>query len=362
MKSIIFQFPLLLSLLCSSVTRADWNPIVLNAIKWTSNNQDIQSIRYTQNEGILRLPMKYYGGIDTNVDGIISEKEITNFNEWVQQHIPEDYCGPIALDYEKPWWKELRAETISQERLNELITVYVKGLRIAKSTRPKAQWGYFGLPARRNTTNKWLERGLSLEPIISSSNALYPSIYNCKPGIDITRSVEEHVSKILEEAAGQIPVYVFVSPRYCGQGDDKSMFIPDDVFLHHTNAAMRASWTDADGIPHRIRGLVLWDGYEYTNAEEWGELDLRHERYFKLLHALVNAWKKAMTGKLVIDAPMILATCEGGLPEPQNSGDDFNVRGTRMTIINQLNDDRVRDDRLGNERIPAGRIPTGRKD
>ena len=300
MKPILLRFSSMSVFLSCAISSADWNPIVLNAVKWTSNNQDMQTITYLKREQILRLPMKYYGGVDIDVDGVIDDKDISKFNEWVRLHIPETYDGPVVMDYETPWWTELRSKTITQERLRALTSVYVQGLQVAQTARPKAQWGYFGLPSRRNTSSGWLNQGLSLEPIITNSNALFPSIYDCNPGEDRTKHVEQHIATILKDAGGIIPVYVFVSPRYCGQDGDKSMFIPDEIFLRHANAAMRATWTDVDGIQHRIKGLILWDAYGYSTVKEWSALDMKHKRYFQLLSALVDAWKNAMDGKLVL--------------------------------------------------------------
>ena len=321
MRPIFTLFFTSLQMLWSVVCFADWNPVILNGIKWTSTNQDIQTIAYTTEVGISRLPVKYSGGIDTNIDGIIEEGEITRFHDWVSQNVPQNYNGPIALDYERPWWDELKAETITQNRLDQIISVYVQGLDIATSIRPEAQWGYYGLPTLRNTQESWLSQGLSLEPLISNSRALYPYIYNCTPEKNVTKRIEKHVSEVLREARGNIPVYVFVSPTYCGQNKEERFPIPDEVFLRDANAAMKAKWTDENGIQYRIKGIVLWDGYKYVNDEDFSTIDLQHKRYFTLLEALTRAWKKAMTGVKVVTGPALLENAQKGLPEPNNSGD-----------------------------------------
>lgn len=350
------------SILCCvslhSTATADWNPVVLNGIKWTAPHQGIQTIEYTESVGILRLPIKYYGGVDANADGIINETDIEKFKAWVATHIPEGYSGPIGLDYEKPFWEELRAETISQKRLQEIEAVYVQGLKIAKATRPNAFWGYYGLPTRRNTTAAWQNQGLSLEPIIANSGVVFPSIYNCNRGKDRTKDVKRQVSVVLKEAAGRMPVYAFVTPRYCGEGGDRSLFVPDDLFLKQANAAMKAVWVDAHGVEHRIKGLVLWDAYGYTPEDEWGQLDETHRHNFKMLQALVNAWSKAMVGIEVIDAPVLFDASEQGLPVPLNSAETLENKSMYGSGSNRSQ----RNTRESAQEEPNGRISSGRLD
>jgi hypothetical protein len=346
----ITSFSMLLPVACF----ADWKPIILNGIKWTSANQDIQTIAYTTDTEIFRLPVKYYGGIDTNIDGILDEKEITRFHEWVSQYVPQNYTGPIALDYERPWWDELKAETITQNRLDQILSVYVQGLNIATSIRPEAQWGYYGLPTLRNTQESWLNQGLSLEPLISNSRALYPYIYNCTPDKNVTKRIENHVSEVLREARGTIPVYVFISPTYCGQNKEERFSIPDEVFLRDANAAMRAKWTDENGVQHRIKGIVLWDGYKYVKVEDFNSIDLQHKRYFVLLEALTQAWKKAMKGIEVVDGPASLEDAQKGLPEPSNSGDTITAVSHRNASYR--NSPEREHDRVESDRVPSNRI------
>ncbi|HIB51358.1 MAG TPA: hypothetical protein EYO40_08850 [Phycisphaerales bacterium] len=137
--------------------QSDWSPQVYNAIKWTAPNQGQLTIDYTSNEGISRVPIAYHGGVDMDASGEITDKNILAFKQWVEQQIPQNYCGPIVLDYEQPWWKELRAQSILPERLHEILSVYIQGMDIAKQTRPDAQWGYWGIPGLRHTTARWRE-------------------------------------------------------------------------------------------------------------------------------------------------------------------------------------------------------------
>ena len=145
-------------------------------------------------------------------------------------------------------------------------------------------------------------------------------------------------------------MYAFVTPRYCGEGGDRSLFVPDEIFLQRANTALKSYWTDEDGKQHRIKGLVLWDAYGYTPEEEWGELDEIHKHYFELLQALVSAWSESMQGTDVVVDPSTYADSQQGLPEPINSGINLDIPQDKQS---------VEGDRPDDNRVPSGRLPGG---
>ncbi|MDP7005838.1 MAG: hypothetical protein QF718_06480 [Phycisphaerales bacterium] len=345
----------------AKTSSGDWSPMVYNAIKWTAPNQGKQTISYTTSMGITRVPMAYHGGVDWNESGEITEKNIERFSDWVNQNIPIDYCGPVVMDYEKPWWKELSSKDISPERLQDILEVYIEGIRVALRAAPNAQWGYWGLPIMRNTSESWINRGLSLEPLLSSCIALYPDAYDSSRGKNNSGLTKKHIERVLAASGGRMPVYVYVSPRFTGEGGDRSYFVPDDVFLRQVNSAMQAVWIDSDGNQHRIQGLILWDSYGFTSENEWEMLDIRHTRYFKLLQALVTAWEKAMIGKNVIVTPSKKSICQYGLPEPQNSGEILKKSGGQKIRDDRVQEERTTDGRIREDKVQSGRIPSGRE-
>lgn len=302
--------------------------------------------------------MAYHGGVDTNSSGEISNRNISVFTDWVQTYLPDNYCGPVVMDYEQPWWKELLSREILPERLQEILSVYIQGIQTAKEILPTAQWGYWGLPALRNTSNNWLAQGHSLEPLLAQCNALYPDVYNCTPGKDRTKLAQQHISKVLEEAAGRMPVYVFASVRYCGPEVEHSDFVPAEIFLKQVNAALRASWTDENGVQHRVKGIILWDAYGFSQESDWEELDQKHAYFFELLHHLSLAWENAMKNKHVETGELDSTECIYGLPEPINSsGSIFDKRTKEKS--NRLNSDEIQEP-IENDRIPSGRIRSDR--
>lgn len=344
--SIIVSF-----LLCHAFvppTHCDWEPKIYNCIKWTAANQGKLTIEYTSQVGITRVPMAYHGGVDTNASGEITEKNIRQFTAWVREVLPRDYCGPVVMDYEQPWWKELRAKTIDPERLQAILSVYIKGMQVARDLQPTSQWGYWGFPCLRHSSDDWLEQPVTLEPLIGKCKALYPDVYNCSPGVDRTAQAEEHISTVLKLAAGRMPVYAFVSMRYCGKDVDHSVFVPEDIFLRQVNAAMQASWTDDLGTQHKIKGIILWDAYGFSPESEWGELDKKHKTYFEMLQALSKAWAEAMHGKSVVVGPPLSEECMYGLAEPRNSSE---------AIYDKAID--RRDTEIQEESAPDTRVPSG---
>ena len=341
------------TVLCNSFVAAsfcDWKPIIYNSIKWTAADQGVLTITYTTEHGITRVPIAYHGGVDTNASGEITDKNISHFTEWADETLPTNYCGPVVLDYEEPWWKELQAKTILPDRLREILGVYSEGIRVAHNIRPSSQWGYWGLPLLRNTSESWTDQGLSLEPLISSCNALYPDVYNCTPGLDRSRQAEQHISNVLQLAAGRMPVFVFASVRYCGPDVGHSDFVPDEIFLKQVNAALRASWIDEFGNQHRIKGIILWDNYGFSQESEWGSLDQKHKYYFELLEALSEAWEKSMKGKKVIVGPPKPEVCQYGLSEPANSGETIFIRANRE------HPQEMKEVIQENTRVPSGRV------
>ena len=207
----------------------------------------------------------------------------------------------------------------------------------------------------RSTGTLWLEQGNSLEPLLSKCPALYPEVYDSNKDGDGSTLAQKHIAKVLEQAGGRMPVYVFVSHRYTGQGGDRSFFISSDAFLKQANAAMKAVWIDKDGIQHKIQGLVLWDSYGFSPEKDWQDLDQKHKHYFELLQALVNAWKMEVAGKVVQTGLSDSSFCQYALPEPSNSVSELKS-GPQSTDENKKIHPEVESDRVGSGRIRSNRI------
>ena len=267
----------------------DPSPRVLDGIKYTEIERQGALTRQTcRRLGIPTVPIAYHGGVDTNADGVISENNIARFTEWVDRTIPRERTMPAVLDYEQPWWDELTAESIEPDRLREILDVYLEGLVVAEQLRPDVDWGYWGLPAMRHTSEKWRAQGLSLDALLSRQGAVYPAAYDCNPGSG-SDEFGRYATRALESCGGRLPVWVFINTRYCGQRGDRSRFIPVDEVLANAQAILTAEWTDPSGGVHRVAGIVVWDTYGWSDEESWGELDRHNADLFSRLHALAEA-------------------------------------------------------------------------
>ncbi|HIO20361.1 MAG TPA: hypothetical protein EYN11_04620 [Phycisphaerales bacterium] len=348
---------LVVATLSSSVVHAQWNLQIYNAIKWTAGNQGADTISYTTYEGITRVPLAYHGGVDTNASGEITDRNIDQFTNWVHNTVSSDYCGPIVLDYEQPWWRELSDIDLDEIKLQEILTVYIEGAQVAKQVLPNAQWGYWGLPSLRSSGPAWTDRGLSFQALASQCAALYPDIYDSNPNNELLTQTRNHIEKVLKLANGKIPVYVFASPRFTGQHGDHSQFIPDDVFLRKANAALQARWIDDSGVQHRIQGIILWDSYSFSEESEWNELDEKHKHYFQLLQALKKAWCNSMQGTVVETDLPPFPSAQYGLSEPQNSLDTL---GTNHQVVDAPSIQTREKPAKENDRVSSGRVPSDR--
>ncbi len=352
-RNLYILFFVIAAIFCTQKsTYSDWNPQVYNAIKWTAPNQAKSTLAYATTHGITRVPIAYHGGVDWDESGDITKHNIERFTKWINNHVPSEYCGPIVMDYERPWWKELGARTILPDRLQEILSVYAQGIQVAREVLPNAQWGYWGLPLLRNTGKIWTEHGLSMNSLTSRCTALYPDVYDSNREADSSELAEKHITKVLELAAGQMPVYVFVSPRYSGQGGDHSFFVPHESFLKQANAAMKAVWVDGDGVQHRIQGLILWDSYGFTPESEWGDLDQKHTYYFQLLEAIVKAWAKELGETKVETCLSSTSFCQYALPEPTNSASELGNKTEKRPIEEETE---IRPQRE-HDRVESGRV------
>ena len=269
------------------VTDAASSPVLYDTIKYSEADQGEATKKTLARLGIPTIPIAYHGGVDWNQNGEITPDDRRLFKKWIDATIPENATGPAVMDYEQPWWDELSARTLDPDELDRIQAIYIDGLAEAKSLRPKLQWGYWGLPTMRNVSKGWSEQGLSIEPLMQASGALYPSAYDCAPG-DNADEFRRHIERVLKANKDERPVIVFLNMRFCGQNKDRSKFIPLDELLENAHAVLNATWTDPEGTVHHVDGIALWDAYIWSEEADWPALDRLHSEAFTRLHALVD--------------------------------------------------------------------------
>ena len=270
-----------------SASEPESAPVLYDTIKYSAQGQGATTRKTLDRLGIPTIPIAYHGGVDWNQDGEITPDDRRLFRKWVDATIPVNATGPAVMDYEQPWWDELSARTLEPEKLESILKIYIDGLAEAKSIRPKLQWGYWGLPTMRNVSKGWSDQGLSVEPLMNASGAIYPSAYDCNPDLN-SEEFKRHIERVLEANRGERPVIVFLNLRFCGQNKDRTKFIPIDELLENAHAVLEATWTDPEGTVHRIDGITLWDAYIWSEEEDWPALDRLHSEAFSKLHSLVE--------------------------------------------------------------------------
>jgi len=268
---------------------------LLNAIKPPPRGNGPELTDAIERLHIKTLPLAYQVDIDPGKDGVFSGSDRQKLRGWIRANVRRRYGGPACLDYEHPFWRELADTTTSPERLAQILNLYRKVLRAAKSGRRLVKWGFFGIPRKLNFTGQteaWRQRVLSFSDLMRSSGAAFPSIYDSHVGDaggQHLEAIRNFVSLCLE-AACDIPVYLFVSGRYHRRTGltGEARWIPDDEFCAHVNSGLEARWKDAINIEHRVAGIVLWDSYGGDPEETWPSMDQRHAHQVLLLHDLIG--------------------------------------------------------------------------
>jgi hypothetical protein len=179
--------------------------------------------------------------------------------------IPPDYTGYACLDWENPVFGWLKEDPDSPE-FRKAIESMTALIRYAKRMRPRAQWGFYGLPlrARWNRDEKWRGWARALAPLIAEVDVLYPSVYDLyrdgeqsRPGAD-EAYVRDNVQLALE-IAGDRPVLAYVMRRYHNSNKlYQRQRIPADELTRHVRAAFQA---EHEG--RRAKGIVWW------GADDW---------------------------------------------------------------------------------------------
>ena len=255
---------------------------------------DGPQVRRTAKE--LRIPMHIVNyDVDHHRDGRFDDLDKRRFARWIDINVPPDSHQIITLDYEKPYLKELRNyRDLPPERLKEIVAVYREILDFAKARRPKARWGFWGLPMRQYAMKEgWKQRIKELgELLLKYQDVVFLVINDHRigdhRGLDLT-AIRTYVELSLA-AAGDRPVYAYVRGRYGGR-PQKFQWIPDDEFRANIEAALDARWNDGKQ-ERRLAGIVFWDGFKdrrTTNPATPEQLDALYAHQLKIVHDAVRA-------------------------------------------------------------------------
>jgi hypothetical protein len=170
------------------------------------------------------------------------------------------------------WWDQI-FHASNQAQMDVIIDFYIVGIDYARSLRPDARFGYWGLPMKHQTAEDYT--GPTLRRLLLAQGAVFPDTYEWNPGGNDYSRLRRHVEGTIRLVAGTVPVYVQMSPRWkitnsdCLSGSAECM--PSHCGLHSNEEILRdqaraildAEWTAPDGTVCRAAGLALWDAYVY---------------------------------------------------------------------------------------------------
>ena len=289
------------------------DPVLLDAIYYddlsrsqqrrdlaTELNQGSQTRTWTSSNEIAVLPISINGAVDYYEDGVIDEADKDKFRTWMDATVPADYDGPICLDLEGSWWPIL--DSSNQAVMDTAIDFYIEGLEYAKSLRPNAKIGYWGIPKKSHSKEN--STTASIDRLLQASTGLFPDVYEYNPNANDATRLEERVEKCIQMVNGEIPVYAVSFPRYSINSSGCSHFHTTPEFMRdQVQSTLDAVWTDASGHDHRVNGVALWDAYvfvsmytdNWTNMSNedrkahWDYVDALHVEFLSNMKSSVDA-------------------------------------------------------------------------
>jgi hypothetical protein len=186
--------------------------------------------------------------------------------------IPAEFDGYAVLDWEVPVFRWIKKGPGTPE-FDRAVANMLEALRLARSLRPNAKWGYYGLPRKEYWARNeaWREESRALQPLVAEVDALFPSVYDhYRDGID-RKTEKEHayirdnVAMALEVADGK-PVFAYVTHRYHGSNEKAGK---DRIPLDELKGNVRAVF-EAEHQGRKATGVIYW------GVEEWKVVKLGH--------------------------------------------------------------------------------------
>ena len=263
-------------------------------------NQGEFAQAWASSNNVATQPM-VYGGADWDHDNDLTEEDKANFVIWMDETVPADYSGPICLDLEGQWWPMF--DTTSQSVMDVVIDRFIEQLEYAKSLRPNAKIGFWGLPKKSHTNPA--NQTASIQRLLDASTAIFPDVYENNVGGNDASRLQLHIERAIEMVDGKVPVYAQTFPRYknINTGTRNVFFSQEEFMRDQVQSSLDAVWTDSDGVEHRVSGVSLWDAYSFVAAytdgwsgmsmeerkEVWNDIDHLHVEYLTNMKVAVDS-------------------------------------------------------------------------
>jgi len=240
-------------------------------------NQGEFAQAWASSNNVATQPM-VYGGVDWDHNNDLTEEDKANFVIWMDETIPADYSGPICLDLEGQSWSMF--ETPSQSIMDVVLDRYIEQLEFAKSLRPNAKIGFWGLPKKSHTNPA--NQIASIQRLLDASTAIFPDVYENNIGGNDASRLQLHIERAIEMVNGKVPVYAQTFARYrnINTGLRNAFFSQEEFIRDQVQSSLDAVWTDTDGVEHRVSGVSLWDAYSFVAAytDGWSEMSMEERK------------------------------------------------------------------------------------
>jgi hypothetical protein len=206
------------------------------------------------------------------------------FRQAMTDLVPQNYSGPVCLDWEGAGFAGLRARAGSVMH-TQTLQAYLDVIALARELRPKSQLGYYNIPMKEywNRDEAWRQRNLALQPIVDASDCLFPSVYDFYKSnesvyhdpLEDLRYVRECVHMALEMSEGR-PVYPYVWPRYHNSNPTNGLRLIDGAeFKSHVAAVFETEFRG-----DRADGVVWWGADRYFRWLSLQSFPPHHPDYF----------------------------------------------------------------------------------
>lgn len=253
---------------------------------------------YRSNNGVAGINLTQ-GGIDRDQDGRLDDAEA--FKRMIRRRVPAGFTGYVALDWEEPIFSALKKPASSRE-FKDAVTQLTQAIAIARSERPTARWGFYGLPLREywKRDDTWRTRSRALVDVVKACDWLGPSVYNVykapddRPAAEIRKYAREHAEMALElgRLAGGKPVFPWVTHRYHPSNKNWADHVVPESEFRNILAGVR----DARYNGERVAGVIWWGADEWYDGRGRIPDTITGDRgaYFRELHIrymkILGAW------------------------------------------------------------------------
>lgn len=247
------------------------------------------SVAFQQKEKITSIPVLYASDFDPEDDGTADESLL---KQAVAKKIPDiNYKGVAVLDWEEPGFTVLEKGDAQSVLFQETLKKYLRLLALCKQLRPKANWGYYGIPF----TSYWdsamvVNTNKQIAPLIQAVDVLLPSLYSYYPqGTPQTNNQAYFAANAsaMAQLAQQVKKkwYVFIWHRFHPSNEQSGlMLIPKAELAQHL------LWMKKAAVQNSMEGFIWWgaDDYYYKT----GSAPLKREVGKK---SFVKYWNNTIT-------------------------------------------------------------------